>query len=548
MGVTEVTDYYDGYLNLDFADVVNGMLANYNEDDLTELLCECEMLLQTNRIYLNKLSEKGFKRLFNIIAGIERNSKRRLRDNFQMLHEITLAVEKNILSRFKDLTYLIFKLREKQKEDNFNTKNCINFLMQKINDHKRAIDAVNQDVNLIKWELYGLNKYASYSNTKKVLQIVSDIYAITGGSCECKPELLESALKKLGVSNIEISPVDFAKEVMQDLECLPLYIKDRENYYTAQTEVSGYGSIIYQVSDLVMDQNIQELAAARNETVDNLCLPLLRKSIEEKGINVTYAPSILWQLLEDTKQMNPYIISESSDTQVIEDKDKKGGEDEVKEPERHKPEMENLQKYSLLLISPSKMLECSLGRYMEYSFEPTYDYCISENNMENVKRQISAYSPMIIVKPDALSKADLVIGNSEIHTVSVADFYFCLWYKNQGQDKNIRNIALLDYYNRKLYVSCYKIEDTDRISKKDPFTIKYNRAKQNILKDIKEETGLPERELVLYRIFESGKYIDKKLGKIDVDPADERWMDLLENEEGRREVIDYLYEFNPRRV
>ena len=304
MGTIESMDYNDGYLFVDFEGVLAKMLADYSEDDLVELLCECEMLLQTNDIYLKKLNEQGFKKLFNLITGIEGRIKCRLRDNFQILHRITLEVEKNILSRLDDLTNLICKLREKQVDNNIYLQYCINSLKQKVNDHKIAIDALNQKVNLLDWELHDLDQYVSFPNTKKVMQVVSDIYMITNGSCECENKILEAALKKLEILDVEIFPVDFAQEIMRDSECLPLYIKDWENYKVARSDISSYGNIIYQIRDLVIDHNIQKLAVSKKETLDNLCLPLLKELIGEKRMDAENAVIICWRLLDDMKKLH----------------------------------------------------------------------------------------------------------------------------------------------------------------------------------------------------------------------------------------------------
>lgn len=78
MEIMERTGYQDEYIHLDYEEVLAEMLAEYNEDELTQLLCECEMLLQTNDIYLKKLNERGLKRLLNLIGGIESKCKRRL--------------------------------------------------------------------------------------------------------------------------------------------------------------------------------------------------------------------------------------------------------------------------------------------------------------------------------------------------------------------------------------------------------------------------------------------------------------------------------------
>lgn len=557
MGIRESADYYEEYFYLDFAGVIDKMLADYSEDDLTELLCECEMLLQTNGIYLNKLNEHGFKKFLNFVSGIESRCNCRLRDNFQILHIITIKIIKKILSRFNDLTYLILKLREKQASDNSCMQYCINSLVQKIDDYRKAIATIDQKVNLINWELHTLNKYVSCSDTRKVLQVVSDIYAITGGSCEGGYEVLEPALKKLEVLNVEISPIEFAQEVMRDLECLPLYIKDEENYHDARTDISGYGSIIYQIRDLVIDQSIQELAAAQKESVDNLCAPLLKEWIEKNELCTTNASLIGWWLLEDMKKIHTRIMAGQKRIQEIEDKERRQREErekarreaEASEQQKQQEEREKRRKYSLLLASPSNMLKCSLEGYMEDSFDPTNEYGLDEESMKYVKKEINSFSPAIIVKPDGMIDADMFMGDDKILTVSLADFFFCLWYKSQKRDKNIRAIALLDYYKKNLYVSCYKIDGTDKISKKVPFTIKYSKTRKHIMDAIKDNTkeeffkGIPDQEISLFRIFESDKYIDKKLEKVDASFIGKMWRVLFESREGREDVFRYFYDF-----
>ena len=216
---------------MDFAGVIAKMLEDYSDDDLTELLCECEMLLQTNGIYLKKLKERGFRKLYNLVTGIEGKCKYRLQDNYQRLHKITLLVEKKFLLRFNDLTCLVSKLREKQAGDNIYMRYCINSLAQMLNDSQTTIKKVDIEVALLKWMNLKLEQepYISGSDTRKVLQIVSDIYVITGGRCECehKDEIIEKALKQLELLNAEISPIDFAEEIMRNSEYLPLYIKER---------------------------------------------------------------------------------------------------------------------------------------------------------------------------------------------------------------------------------------------------------------------------------------------------------------------------------
>lgn len=547
MEIIETEEYYSEDLQLDFADVIAKMLEGYREDDLTELLCECEMLLQTNNIYLKKLKERGFRKLYNLLTGIEDNCKYRLQDNYQLLHKITLLVEKKILLRFDDLTCLVSKLREKQAGDNIYMQYCINSLAQKLQDSQATIKKVDIEVTLLKWLSLELEQepYISGSDTRKILQIISDIYVITGGCCECehKAEIIEKALKQLGLSDVEISPVDFAKEIMRDSECLPLYIKEREDHNLDRSDLSGYGGILYQIRDLVVDRNIQELVAAKKETMGSLCLPLLKEAIEEKEVKAENAALICWQLLEDMKKMHTRAVAEQKRMQEIEDQEKKRRDDEERVRQKQQKEKEEKEKkYSLLLATPANMLVCSLEGYIEDSFEPTNNYGISEKNLNYVKEQIDSFSPAIIVKPGDITKTGLAVGNDRVHMASLADFYFCLWHEEQKPNKNI---ALIDYYEGNLYVSCYKIEAADRISKKGPFSIRASKTRKHIIDAIKVEffKDIPDQEITLFRIFESQKYIDKKLEKVDAPFIKVSWRDSLKRKEEREKFFQYFYEF-----
>ena len=48
-----------------------------------------------------------------------------------------------------------------------------------------------------------------------------------------------------------------------------------------------------------------------------------------------------------------------------------------------------------------------------------------------VKSRIADFSPAIIVKPDGVENKDLDISSHEAHIMSLADFYFCLWYRGR---------------------------------------------------------------------------------------------------------------------
>lgn len=544
MEIINPAAYEEENLQEDFADVIEEMLAEYEEDNLVELLCECEAFLHTNDIYFKKLDEHGI--LYNFFAGIDKKCSRRIRDNFQQLHTVTLAVEKKILRRFNDLARLICKLHEKQEKDSIFMQYWINFLIQKVNDHEIYMQRIDIDHELLKWVGLKVKVYCSYSDTKKMLQIVSDIYAITGGNCEVDKIYIEEALETLALSKAEISPLDFAKGILRDLSCLPLYIKDKESMNAVRPECSAYGELVCRIYELVADPNIPELAEAKNESMEELCLPLLKKSIRDESSQ--YAPSICWYLLEDMKKAYKYAEDEKRRIEETRQREEQKRQDRIYEQRRQEQkEIEERRKNKLLLFSPSSMLSCSLDGYKEDSFVPTNDYGIGKDDMERVKEQIASFSPVIVVKPDGVDKRTLGMGVDEVHMVSSADFYFCLWRQSQKQEK-VRQIAFIDYFERKLYVSWFYISDTGKVKKEELPPIRSNMTKEHTREAVmgrKKFADVSDGEIILYRIFESEKYIDTKFEKLDVPYIDRGWRDLLRSQEGRKELIGSLYDFKP---
>lgn len=515
--------------------IISEMLEKYTHDDLVDLLCECEMLLQTNDTYLKKLNERGFKRLFNLLSGIERKTKLRLLNNFQILHTITLNIQKNIISRINDLTALMKSLDDRQKKNNIFMQRCINFLRHKV------VDVLDKKVDLLEWFNFDLGNYISYSATKKVLQTVSDIYVITKGNCEVRPNLLNSAMDRLELADVKISPGDFAKEIIQDSDCLPLYMKDGLNYDSARHPLSDFGGLIFKAHKWVMNPDIQDLLVGPNDSIETLCLPPLKKLIADKNINAVSASELCRQLLEDLKN-----LYEDTKSEPILSENKSGnGEPQVIIEKPNEPE----RNYSLFLLSPTNWLECSLGKKIEYGLKPTDTYAVDEINIVKARERISMSKPAVIIKSDGISEEELGVRNSGIHIASIADLCFFLWYKERKQTQTAA--TLVDYYNHTMFVSCYMADDAGKVSKFQPFTIKYTRSKKHIVEDIEDKEkeffkAIPSGAVERYRLFESEKWINTKLEKKEIPFIGNLWKksicDKLRDAEELKESIDFLYD------
>lgn len=547
----------DEFMHFDTTAVISDILEGYQNDDLIELLCECETLLETNGMYLKKLDEHGYRKLYNVIEGIEDKCKYRIQNNHQRLLTITLAIQKRILSSFGDLTLLVQSLVEKSDREHIFTQRCINFLLQKIRDHSMALKAVNTDVELGKWEKFEVKNYISETHTKQVLQITSDIYSITRGSCIYDMRYLEAAIEQLQLQNVGIKPEDFAEEILKDSTCLPLYIKDGLNYNDIPEDISEYGSIIYQAYKLVIDPNIQDLSNAREEALDALCLPLLKKSIDENNIEPTGAAAICNQLIGDLKCLHLNYVKEREDRQKL------AGQREREEKEKQvqmQNELEDQKKYIFAVVSPSKLIECDLTSYTERVLHPTSTYSFSEGSMKTIQEQISSFSPSAVIKPYSFSdEKKLVMNNNCPHIESLSNFYFCLWYKtrkeDRGLDKNARHVIFIDHYDRYFYPSRYSLDGTGNTPRYKHANkgIYYSVFANNITKDdifveffSKDmqkgdfNSGISKGEIVLYRTFDE-VYAAKILK--DVHYVGE-FAETLKELDVRKSTIDLLYNFN----
>ena len=529
----------------EYVDILSDMLKGKDIDELTELLCECETLLQTNDIYLTKLNAKGLNRLFDLITGIEKKCKKSIQDNFQLMHRITLNVEKVILCRFADLEKLIISLNDKLERDNQFTQYCIHSLLQKVNDHKKSIEGLQRDIWLLKWEKLDLENYISYSDTKKVLQIVSDLYVITSGSCGVGSEWPEMALRKLKVSETLI-PLDiFAEEIIHDTTCLPLYIKNELDYSTFQDKLSEYGTIICQANSLVADRNIQELCEAKNESLEKFCLPLLKKKIETRNMDSKSAKDICMQLLKDLKTLHAIAGEERLQEQ-------KRLEDERKRQEslqKQKQLEEENQKYPILRMTPEKLHLykdkdeiIKLGKKDPYTFK---DEVMLESYLENT-------DPYLVAAPIGFKKhAKKVKHMLENRFVALSDYYMYLWFHNMDPETRAnQKLAFIEYYSTTIYVLVYGVDSTgSRYEKGGKMEIGHGTAIATMHKRILEHEYFKDvsdkNKILIFQTFQSNlQGLSKLVDVHKVQMVDWTWQNRLHESAFRKNMKEALLEGN----
>ena len=388
-------------LSDDISAIISDILKEYKYDDLIELLSECELLLETNYTYLKKLNEHGLKKLWNLLSGIDKKCKYRILDNFQKLHIVTFEIEKVIFSQLRDLRIQVEDLESKLKKYNISTRYRINFLMQELIDQRKAIDKLDAKVDLKIWHDLYVDDYQNDAEIKKILHIASDIFIIDRGNfdndLDYKFRIMKSAIEKLGFSeDRRIRPVDFADQILQDPECLPLYIREGYDYDDTQLELSDYGTVICQVYDLMNDKNVRNLAVARKEELNILCRALVEKSIEDSQIVEQPVIEICKQILGDLKNMRSKFEHRRLCEQELVEQHKR--EEREKQAQKQK-ELEDQKKYLLMVVSPSKLIECDLTSYTESLMKSQNDYSIGKKELNTVNEQIMSFSPAVIVKP-----------------------------------------------------------------------------------------------------------------------------------------------------
>lgn len=550
-------------LSDDVSAIIVDVLKEYKYDELVELLSECELLLETNHTYFKKLNESGLlNRLWDLLRGINEKCKYRILDNFQRLHIVTLEIEKIIFSQLQDLRIQIGDLESKLKKFNISTRYRINLLMQELIDQRRAIDKIDARVDLKIWHDLYVDDYKNDAETKKILHIASDIFIIDRGNfdndLDYKFRIMGSAIEKLGFSkDRKIHPVDFADQILQDPECLPLYIREGYDYDDTQLELSDYGTVICQVYDLMNDKNIRNLAVARKEELNTFCRALVEKSIEDSQIDEKPVIEICKQILGDLNNLRSNFEQRRLSEQKLAEQRKQ--EEDDKQAQKQK-ELEDQKRYILTVVSPSSLIECDSSSYTESLLHPTSGYGISDEDMKTVKEQISSFSPAVVIKPhNFFDEKELVMGNRRIHITSLSDFYFCLWYKNRAQDtkldENARRVILIDYYDYYLYSSCYSLDDAGNILKVSHSNKKiwHSRTGYHVQQDIhamffseefpfsKFGEYISNGEVVLYRTFDTYKNLIKRLEYTKVNYVD-RFARTLKNLDVRRSTIDFLDE------
>ncbi len=521
----ENNNYNDVAIDSD-SEIIENIIKSWSNDDLIELLCECETCLQENDFNFEKLKKTNL--LYQIFTGMRWKTKKRIGNNFQRLHKITLDVEKCIISRLGNLALSVAELAK---------RDTINSLTLKA-QHKKFTQ-----YDLSEWVEYQVEKYQKEPYLKKILYIVSDIHMIDPmGYTNFLSEKRQKAIERLGLKDFPVEPSNFVEKLLDNCDSFELYVTDELKEYQNTNEVSPYGELISEAYDLLFNPVICELKEDNRDAIKDICLNHLQNYAKEHEIEEKSADDICVMLLDDLQ--NAYCFREQK---IQSENSKVSQEHQEQEKIESHP-----QEYKLSVLDfqdQFHLYQYNLdGAYESHEYENKSDISLKDSSKKDLVTAINNYSTSLIVKPSNLKLENL----NNCKAVSQADLWFCLWkrYTDKTKEKGKQYMAILDYYDHKLSVSYYSISantnDCKKIKEISDY-IKWDRLPKNKAKDIITGlSGLTKENIIVYKTFQEDK-IDKKLKELDdlnlkVDMMEDRLLENLKNPDGLKAIMDMLYD------
>ena len=192
------------------------LAEGWSRDDMLELLGECEFALSRFEGRIDQLEEKGLRRLYNVVTGINRRNKKRVLHDIHDIQEVSLEIQRILMRNIEMVSRWLSILSNKVNDRFYWTDNVILNLYQKLT-------TTDIDMRLLKWQNNVRNnktqdqrKYIEVSDGMKILLIVSDLFGIIHSRIELIEEAyLETVKDKLNLKD-EINIADFYKDILQE--------------------------------------------------------------------------------------------------------------------------------------------------------------------------------------------------------------------------------------------------------------------------------------------------------------------------------------------
>jgi len=541
----------------DMIESINNLIAGWNTDELIELLGECEWILSSNEERLEQLDIKGFRLLCHIITGINRKNKQTVRRNMHEIQKISLAIQKIILKRIDLVSAAVRSLNDKVNEQTFWTLDIINNLYQKIEKRQRDTEIMSE---LLMWHntvknhtVNGGKKYIELSDGRKILLVVSDVFRIAHerGSI-IKRSFLESTLQNLNICD-QINCFDFYETIIYEKECLSLYI--REEYDYTGSDISTYGKTIYKIYEFYKDPHLLEVSKSMNIPLESMCIQTIRSNVQEEKIRTV---DLCQTLLNDLILLNSdYQIKIKEQIRLEMEATQEENSDMVQKPSSVSKEgkMEEKEKieYSILRLMPEELRMFKENRDIYNKLDYKNNYTFSSEKA--IKTCLDSLNPYMIAIPtgyfyECIPEIKDILTSKTKVCLSLADYYMYLWFHNISVDKRKNHaVAMVEYYNHKLYVSGYSMDDSGDSYQKgfSKLIISHNRSVGTIIREIMSQkffSDLSKDKVTIFKTFYADKRINKKLeDKGGIEMVCDTWENSLKtNEEELKKTINDIME------
>lgn len=496
---------------------IDSFIQEWGTDDLIDLLGECEFVLSYNAGRIDQLKAKGLKRLYHIVTGINRKNEQIVRDNTQSIQDISLKIQKILLKRIDSVSYAYLNLNEKVNTEIFWTRDVVKKLLQKLKSVSAKADLTAWQVNVRNRRMKNGSKYIEASDGVKILLVVSDIFQIV----RCQIDLvddpcLETALNDQLEIPEQIKVSDFYRDIINDKDCLTLYVK--EGYPYLEGDLSDYGRMICQISDFYLDDHIKVLAQKYDRTIKDMCMDAYGRISPEE--DKTISPSGLCRrLLGDLADLEDRHQAEAEEKILREPVEEKTSSESAEVPEK---------RYSVLRIMPEV---CRLFRAGADNTNELSSRKGGFKDIQSIKAYISEVKPCLLAAPKKCIADYANIFPKETKCISLSDYYMYLWFAGKEKsERTDRMVAFIEHYDGRLYYSRYVVKDPgDRYEKiyggkKDMHDA---RTGNHVVKDVKEgfeTTG--KKDIEIYMTF-TDDTINERLERHNVKMADDKWEKCL---------------------
>ncbi len=555
-----------------FIHEIDVLTAGWSEEEMIELLGECEFILSQNEGRLAQLDVRGLKRLWHVITGIKRKNEQEVRRNVQEIQKISFQIQKIVLKRINYLSKVVRGLNDKLNEQAFWTQETIDSLCEKIDRRLRDVEVMNR---LLMWCNSVKNrvacngkKYIEVSDGLKILLVASDVFEIVRdrNSLVEKP-FLESVLQELKLCG-QVSCIDIYRDFIYERKCLSLY--ERKYFVYDSSKISIYGQLIHKIDEFSKDPHVKELSACIHMPLEKMLMEMASSKLKKNRIESVEAVDLCQSLLGDFARFHADIqikrkeqeriekarIQERKKERIKETKKKKETEAYKKNPAdfaKAGNSHTRQQAVSVLRMTPEGFWICKDREAIYNQTDHNKKYVFPSEEM--VKQYLDEVHPYLVTAPvgylsECTPEIKKILTSDQIIYVPLTDYYMYLWFRSMTwKERRGKHVAMIEYYDHWLYVSGYAVDASGDSYRRGFCGLKiiYNRTRGNIIKDILKQkifSGKEREKVLIFRTFQVNAHIDHKMDDKEVDIVNETWENLFKT--GQKEMKQTIWDLSDR--